>query len=221
MRQFVVCTLFLLCFPCMALASEPNKTDAPPPVVKTVLDGDTFVTQDGTIVRLAGIDAPETGKKDRPEQRYAATSRSVLEEMVLGKQVAVIPAGKGRDRFGRVVAIVKLEDKTNVNLEMVKQGAAFCYWFSDSPKHYMRQVLGAQRLAMVGQKGFWPMLLKLEAAREKWIGNRNTRRACPESFKNARRMSSEHRALFNTMREAFWRGYAPARDCTPWPEEDD
>jgi micrococcal nuclease len=221
MRRLFVYLLILLCFPCSALADGSNKTNEPPPVVKTVLDGDTFIMQDGTIVRLAGIDAPETGKRDHPPQRYAEESRSALEEMVLGRQVSVIPAGKGRDDFGRVVAIVRLEDKTNVNLEMVKQGLAFYYWFSDLPRHYREQALGAQRLAIMGQKGFWAMLFELKAAREKWIGNRNTHRACPESFKNARRVSSKHRALFNTMRESFWRGYAPARDCTPWPEEGD
>lgn len=85
--------------------------------VESVHDGDT-ITVDGVRVRLSGIDAPELA------QPGGRASREYLAAMVLGAPVEIIP--QDRDKYGRVVAEVRLEG-TDVNAEMVKAGHAWVY----------------------------------------------------------------------------------------------
>lgn len=81
--------------------------------VSKVPDGDTFVTQDGTKVRLANVNAPEKG------QRGAPRARSDLRRLISRKQVNVETVA--RDPYGRVVANVKVGNKS-VNKAMRSKG---------------------------------------------------------------------------------------------------
>jgi len=81
--------------------------------VKSVTDGDTFITQDGGRVRLEGVDAPEKGKRGAPQ------ARKDLRELISRKQVKVEPVA--RDPYGRTVAKVKVGNKS-VNKAMRKKG---------------------------------------------------------------------------------------------------
>jgi len=81
--------------------------------VSKVLDGDTFVAQDGTKVRLANVNAPEKGKRGAPQ------ARSDLRQLISRKQVNVETVA--RDPYGRVVANVKVDNKS-VNKAMRNKG---------------------------------------------------------------------------------------------------
>lgn len=108
--------------------------------VINIVDGDTLTVQTPDTsrvkVRLAGIDAPERG------QSFAEASRQHLREIVLNKTVAIEP-GK-YDRYGRVVALVRLQDGRDVGLAQVETGMA--WWFrgtqtSKTLKHAQRTKL--------------------------------------------------------------------------------
>ena len=97
----------------------------PPPFtarVVAVTDGDTLkaLTPDKRqiIVRLAEIDAPEAG------QPYGRKSKRELSDLVFQRSVLVVPSNI--DRYGRVVAQVRL-DRRDVATEMVRRGAAWVY----------------------------------------------------------------------------------------------
>ncbi len=81
--------------------------------VSKVSDGDTFVTQDGTKVRLANVNAPEKGQRGAPQ------ARSDLRRLISRKQVNVETVA--RDPYGRVVANVKVGNKS-VNKAMRSKG---------------------------------------------------------------------------------------------------
>lgn len=83
-------------------------------LVKEVLDGDTFATEDNSIIRLFSVDAPETGVCGGAEAKQA------LEDMILGKRVTLDV--RTRDR-GRQLAIVYLGEVL-INKEVLKTG-----WF--------------------------------------------------------------------------------------------
>ena len=90
--------------------------------VVEVRSGDTIVVDAGqgaTVVRLSDIDAPQGG------EYFAPGSRALLNAMVGGKDVRVVVAGVAKDgpTFGRVHA-----GELDVNLEMVKRGAAYVCW---------------------------------------------------------------------------------------------
>ena len=116
--------------------------------VISVEDGDT-ITVAGEPIRLASIDAPEMG------QAYGQTSRGRLADMVLGQTVTVAYAEK--DRFDRVVGTVFKTDCTNVNLEMVRAGAAW-YYEAFKCEIDIRQrtaYAAAQNEARAVQRGLW------------------------------------------------------------------
>ena len=88
-------------------------------VVK-VIDGDTFdlMFEEKKIrVRMFGIDSPERG------QAFNVKAKEFTASLIAGKDVNVIIRNK--DRYGRFVCDVYLDDSTYVNAEIVKAGYAW------------------------------------------------------------------------------------------------
>ncbi len=86
-----------------------------------VTDGDTITVLVGTEqmkIRLEGIDTPETG------QDFATKAKQFTSSLVFGKHVHILP--KEKDRYGRLVARVRVDDR-DVSLELVKAGLAWHY----------------------------------------------------------------------------------------------
>lgn len=76
--------------------------------VKSIIDGDTFETESGHRIRLAGVDAPEKG---RP---WSVKATQRLESLIGEKNVAINPVGAS---YGRIVADVEVGGKS-VNKSM-------------------------------------------------------------------------------------------------------
>ena len=85
-----------------------------------VVDGDTVQIKntDNEIlrIRLKHIDAPEL------DQEFGNESKLILQRFILNKKVKII--GNKRDRYKRLLGIVIL-DEVDINLEMIKVGAAW------------------------------------------------------------------------------------------------
>lgn len=84
-------------------------------IVKSVHDGDTFTLDNGTKIRMSGIDAPELG------QQMGGWSQEQLSNSILGQEVTVNPTGTSYDR---TVGSVYLNGE-DVGANMVRSGAAF------------------------------------------------------------------------------------------------
>ncbi len=110
-------TLMLSSFAFLALALIANAER----VVK-ISDGDTITVIDEnnvqTRVRLWGIDAPEK------KQPFGEASRRHLAEKIAGENVRL--ESRGRDRYGRLLAVVWLGNE-NQNLRQVRDGYAWHY----------------------------------------------------------------------------------------------
>ena len=97
--------------------------------VVSVADGDTLTILDSARaqhkVRLAQIDAPETGHgKNKPAQSFGNDSKQSLAELTFGK---VVTASCGdTDRYGRSVCGITV-DGLDVNREQVRRGMAWVY----------------------------------------------------------------------------------------------
>jgi micrococcal nuclease len=74
--------------------------------VTYVYDGDTLELDDGTRVRLVGINTPELGRNDDPDEPFATQARERLLRMVQesGQRIRMQPAAERQDRYGRVLA---------------------------------------------------------------------------------------------------------------------
>jgi micrococcal nuclease len=188
--------------------------------VEKVLDGDTVVLEGGERLRLRGIDAPEVGHKDAPGQYYGREATEALAALVAGKSISLDRDELDRDRYGRLVGLARLGDGRLVSLAMIEQGAAFVYpHHSDRDAELGRRLLQAQVSAMARGQGFWPALLRSPDAGRGYLGNRNSRRFHALSCAQGRTVGTANQVRFSSLSEAFAAGFAPARECTPWPVE--
>lgn len=84
--------------------------------VLRVIDGDTFETEERQIIRLASVEAPESGRCGGPEAKKA------LEEIVIGKPVYL--KVMFRDPYQRLVSVVYTSNQF-VNNELLRRGYAY------------------------------------------------------------------------------------------------
>lgn len=95
-----------------------------------VVDGDTIVVDmDGKQekVRLIGVDTPETVHPEKPVEYFGKEASEFTKRMAEGKKVRLEYDWQDRDKYGRVLAYVYLEDGTFLNAEIVRQGFGFAY----------------------------------------------------------------------------------------------
>jgi endonuclease YncB( thermonuclease family) len=106
-----------------------------------------------TTIRLVGIDAPETSKAKRePGQPYGQAATKHLAAVILNKAVTIWEYG--RDRYGRVLAVVFLNG-TDINIEMVKAGLAEVYQGTPAPGFDNEPYLKAEREAQAAGREMW------------------------------------------------------------------
>lgn len=115
--------------------------------VVAVTDGDTLTIQTKAgkreKIRLQGVDAPER------DQAYGDESYRLLHLLLFNKKVTV--RAEGRDDYDRVLGVV-FHKGTDINLEMVKRGAAWHY------RHYApdnKELADAEKAARSRHLGLW------------------------------------------------------------------
>ena len=91
-------------------------------VVQHVIDGDTFVLDDGRHVRMLGINAPEAGFRGKLPERFAVEATDWLRNRIEGRDVALRIDYPKTDRYGRTLAWVFEPDGTLVNQQMLLAG---------------------------------------------------------------------------------------------------
>ncbi len=121
--------------------------------VAEALDGDTIETTDGERVRLVQIDAPELGD-DECYSHDAAAELADLLPPGTAIRLEADPRLDDTDRFDRLLRYVH-RDGMNVNLELVRRGAASPYFFDDDRGRYADELLDAARDAEEAGRGLW------------------------------------------------------------------
>ena len=115
--------------------------------VRRVIDGDTVELSDGTHVRLIGIDTPESG------DCYSDQSTNTLKELVEGKNVKLEMDVQEKDKYGRTLAYLYLEN-TFLNEKMLEDGAAKLLTIPPDVK-YANVFIEAQNKARNNKLGLW------------------------------------------------------------------
>ena len=123
-------------------------------VVERAVDGDTIVLVGGERVRYIGMDTPELHHPKKPVQFYAREAWLFNRQLVEGKPVRLEFDVEPRDKYGRLLAYVFLEDGTFVNAEMVRQGYARILTIPPNVAHH-EQFLTLEREARTARRGLW------------------------------------------------------------------
>jgi len=92
-----------------------------------VIDGDTILLAGNEKVRLIGVGTPETRDEDRPVQYFGKEAYEFTRSLVEGKKVRLEYGMNRKDKYGRTLAYVYLEDGTFLNAEIIKQGYGYLY----------------------------------------------------------------------------------------------
>lgn len=116
--------------------------------VKEVLDGDTFILNNGDRIRLLSIDAPEKGRCGATEASQA------LSTLVAGKPVTI--QEERRDQYGRRMGLVSV-GKTLINEAMLASGWARPTYDKNSQKDRLQ---AASHQATEGKLGIHSPLCK-------------------------------------------------------------
>ena len=147
--------LFAVAAAILALAGCSNGSEeaAEETTVARVIDGDTIETGDGERVRLVQIDAPEADEGEC----YAQQAAAALGDLIPPGTVIRLesdPRLDEVDRFGRLLRYAHTGEK-NVNLELVRAGAASVWFFRGDRGRYAEELLDVAREAARAGRGLW------------------------------------------------------------------
>lgn len=125
--------------------------------VTEVVDGDTVRLDNGEQVRFVGTQAPKLplNRPNYPTWPFAEQSKAILSALCAGKRVSLHAGGTDRDRHGRLLAHLLVEE-SGVWLQgaMLDQGAARVYTFKDN-RALAADMLAIENAAREAKRGLW------------------------------------------------------------------
>lgn len=154
----------------------PDSPTLPAPgyyrVVRDV-DGDTIIVSmngQNETVRFIGVDTPETHKPNSPVQCYGPDAAAFTKSQVEGKTVRLQadPQDDNRDKYGRLLRYVYLEDNTLLNKTLIQKGYGFVYILF--PFTIKPEFIQAQFDAAKAKIGLWTACQTYQAG-SKWQTN--------------------------------------------------
>ncbi len=124
--------------------------------VTRVDDGDTIEVQRGTdtdVIRLLGVDTPETHHPTKPVQCYGPEAAAYTRRRLAGALVVLEGDVEPRDIYGRRLAYV-LVDGHRFNDELLRLGYARLLVIAPNRAHG-RELLDAELEARRARRGLW------------------------------------------------------------------
>jgi len=131
-----------------------------------IYDGDSLLVQgmDLTLkIRMVGIDAPETGGRQKKGQPYSRQAHLFLSRQIKDRSVTLKTYGLGG--YNRILAEVFIND-INMNLEMLKAGLAEVYQGSLPQSFNAAPYLAAQDQARQRRIGMWAQGSRYKSPRQ-------------------------------------------------------
>lgn len=131
--------------------------DAGRGVVTEISGGETLVLDDGRAIRLIGVLGPKRAGRG-PASEARAAMENALSALTLGKQVRLHTGKRKRDRYGRLLAQVMLDDGTGVSEwvqgRLVSDGYARVISFRDN-RLCIAELLTLEDEARRERRGLW------------------------------------------------------------------
>jgi micrococcal nuclease len=178
--------------------------------VAQVIDGDTIrVLRQGhrLTVRLIGVDAPETRHPRKPVEPFGLEATATARRMLAERWVTLeYEEGKGRDKYDRALAYVRLDDGTLFNREIIRLGYARV--FRRFPFRFKEAFLAAEKEARQAGRGLWS---RSESPRGAVIGNRRSGVYHLPGQKHYDDVAEGNRVYFESEAAAQAAGYRRAR----------
>ncbi len=127
-------------------------------LVTKVVDGDTAIVNNNQIVRLIGIDTPETVDPRRPVGCFGKEASNETKNLLLGKEVILQKDVSETDKYQRLLRYVflPLPDGQILFVQdyLVREGFAKVLTYPPDVQ-YNEQLREAERAAREGSRGLW------------------------------------------------------------------
>ena len=141
-----------------AHAAESREAEPVNRQVTRVVDGDTIVLSPNDKVRLIGVDTPETVHPKKTVECYGKEAKEFTRSTVAGQKIRLVldDANTGRrhkDRYGRTLGYVYLQDGMMLNAELVRRGFAHAY--TRFPFRYLVEFRRLEQEARGRGVGLW------------------------------------------------------------------
>jgi micrococcal nuclease len=127
--------------------------------VVRVIDGDTVRVRldhpaQYRTVRYIGVDTPETVKPGEPVQCFGKAASAFNRRLVAGRRVRLVLGRERRDRYGRLLAYVRVEGGPLVEDELLRRGYARTLAIAPNTDRAAR-FAALQRAAQHAGLGLW------------------------------------------------------------------
>jgi len=126
------------------------------------VDGDTLLArldaEPGDVrIRLLGINTPETVDPRKPVECFGKEASAIMHNLVDGKRVLLVADVQAdeRDKYDRLLRNVHLDDGTDVNAMMVRDGYAYAYLSFPLNPLRKRELKKMQEDAKLSGRGLW------------------------------------------------------------------
>lgn len=133
-------------------AIRPMVTEqAPLPTRATILrvvDGDTYLLDDGHKVRLSGVNTPEKS------ERIGQLVKESVKQLLTGKEVTLTYGSTSKDHYGRLIAEVWLDGKSVPEI-LLSNGWAHLFIIPPGRPERYEALIAAQRDARKARRGIW------------------------------------------------------------------
>lgn len=176
-------------------------------VVK-VLDGDTGELAGGDRLRLLSVDTPE-----RDESHYAE-ARNLFQILAKDKPARLEFVDNRRDRYGRLLAYLYVNDSILVNKALIDSGLGYVYLFKDNDftRPEVARMIEAQQSAISRKVGIWSIEREPEEFYMTTAGSFRMHRPDCRQIESAR---PDRITKFQTREEGLSQGLSPCRACRP------
>ena len=125
-----------------------------PVTVERVTDGDTLVLTDARRVRLIGLNTLELNSRGKRERQWAERAAQALQAALKGQSITLVAGRDKRDRHGRTLAHVLIDNGDNVAVSLVENGFGLAVAVGRNTQcadHMMR----VERDARLQRRGIW------------------------------------------------------------------
>ncbi len=142
----------------VATTSSTVQTNA---FVMRDVDGDTVVvkldTGEEAKIRLLGVDTPESVDPRKPVQCFGKEASKHTKALLEGKRIRLEedPQADNVDKYGRLLRNILMEDGTDFNASLVRDGYAHAYLSFPLNQKRKVQLANLQKEAQAAERGLW------------------------------------------------------------------
>ncbi|MFM8584384.1 MAG: thermonuclease family protein [Planctomycetaceae bacterium] len=124
--------------------------------VRRVIDGDTLLLQDGTRVRMIGVDTPETKMEGAEVQPFGPEASEFVKQAVARGPVSLVFDGESEDNYGRILAHVCVNDRF-IGEDLIRLGLARALYRHPYSNEVKDRFRAAENAAKREKRGIWSL----------------------------------------------------------------